>query len=478
LLLRDLVRASWTACYRDGVLELSLPTFDSKSVSTLNAKDEKEKLRSWLSESRLERLYTFENFIKSMEADTVGKRSILTLVADGKELADRLRNTDDIRMVIQPRLELVAENKRDSVTNHRLADIWRYFRLTWATPSESTPGRTMQYLIRDYSVPSRPVMGIISLENCAVQITDRDKHIGWNAKEFIDDMLEHDSVYARETILSLLKYVEDGIENIKFEGICNPEDINHPTENVINRLLQEAGEAERRRQELLKDAMDGDEIPDEEKSELGSISKSTEDALYRRKRAEQLARLLIAKKDLTELVEHPDFENRWKNFLYSERAGYTEKGHTAIRNALVAQKSRHIGSSMLELNVCGAIPPYNEVLGGKLAALLALSPQIINDYKIRYGNRESEIATRLKGSAVVRPADLVYIGTTSLYYVGSSQYNRLKLPSEVLGGDYDIKWAEIGKTIGFGTLHIGRSTTSALGTVDTNLAIWPQTQIV
>jgi hypothetical protein len=61
LLLRDLVRASWTACYHNGILELSLPTLDFESISALNAKDEKEKLRSWLSESRLERLYTFEN---------------------------------------------------------------------------------------------------------------------------------------------------------------------------------------------------------------------------------------------------------------------------------------------------------------------------------------------------------------------------------------------------------------------------------
>jgi hypothetical protein len=467
LLLRDLVRASWSACYRDGIFELSLPTLNAESINALGAKEEKDKLRSWLSESRLERLYTFENFIRSMEVTTSSKRSILTLVADGNELADRLLNANDIRAIIQPHLELVSENKRDNVTNHRLSDIWRYFRLTWATPSENTPGRTMQYLIRDYAVPEHPVMGIISLENCAVQITDRDKYIGWNAREFIEDMLAHDTAYAYDTILMLLKYIEDGIGGIKVDGICKPEEVNHPTDDIIQRLIYEtAGEAEKRRQELLKDAMDDDyELADEDKSELGGGRKysiHTEDALYQRKRAEQLARLLIAKKDLTGLVTNPDFENCWREFLFTERAGFTDQGHTAIRNALVAQKSKHIGSSMLELNVCGAIPPYNEVLGGKLAALFALSPQIINDYNIRYGNRESEIATRLKGAAVVRSADLVYVGTTSLYYVGSSQYNRLKLPREILGGDYDIKWLEIGKTNGFGTLHIGRSTTAAL----------------
>lgn len=457
LLLRDLVRASWSACFRSGALELSLPTLDLKSEGDVFLNDEKARLREWLSESRLERLQTFKNFIAAMEDETSkAKCSVLTLVADGNELANRLRNANNLRDAVCPQLELVDDSTRDTVTHHRLADIWRYFRLTWATPSESTPGRTMQYIIRDEAQINRPVMGIISLENCAVQITDRDKHIGWNAREFIDEMKSGTPANAKYTIVKLLAYVQEGIAGIDYSDICSAKDVNHPTDDVIATLLQEAANAEKRRQELLKDALEADEIPEDEKSELGAISKETETALYRRKRAEQLARLLVSKKDLTEMIADKDFDSKWSAFLD------TEKGYSAVRNALVAQKSKHIGTSMLELNVCGAIPPYNVILGGKLAALLALAPQIIYDYKTRYGQRQSEIASRLKGEIVVRPADLVYVGTTSLYFVGSSQYNRLKLPKEVLCDDYEIRWAELGKTIGFGTLHIGRSTTAAL----------------
>lgn len=457
LLLRDLLRASWNACFRSGVLELSLPTLDLKSSNNGSMIEEKTRLRERLSESRLERLQTFKNFIITMEDETSKtKRSVLTLVADGNELANRLINADNLREVVCPQLELVDDSARDTVTHHRLADIWRYFRLTWATPSESTPGRTMQYLIRDEAHVNRPVMGIISLENCAVQITDRDKYIGWNAREFIDEMQKSASSDAKHTIEKLLAYVRMGIAGIDYSDICPAKDVNNPTDDVIATLMQEAANAERQRQELLKNAMEGDEIPEDEKSELGAISKETETALYRRKRAEQLARLLVSKKDLTEIISDKDFDSKWSAFLD------TEKGYSAVRNALVAQKSKHIGTSMLELNVCGAVPPYNEILGGKLAALLALTPQIIYDYRTRYGQRQSEIASRLKGEVVVRPADLVYVGTTSLYFVGSSQYNRLKLPKEVLGDDYEIRWAELGKTIGFGTLHISRSTTAAL----------------
>lgn len=129
---------------------------------------------------------------------------------------------------------------------------------------------------------------------------------------------------------------------------------------------------------------------------------------------------------------------------------------------MVAQKTKHIGSSMMELNVCGAIPPYNEILGGKLVALLATSPQVIHDYKERYADKASEIASRLKGMPVCRPADLVYVGTTSLYYVGSSQYNRLKMPGSIFNTDFDIVWKKLGMTIGFGTMHISKATTMSL----------------
>jgi hypothetical protein len=348
------------------------------------------------------------------------------------------------------------ENERDDITGHKISDIWRYFRLTWATPSETTPGRTMQYLIRDYANPNHPVMGIISLENCAVQITDRDAYIGWNAGEFINDLKDRKSQNARSVIGYLLERIKEGISGIDTLDISIGSDkINCPDENAITTLMQEATFAEEMRQSFLRPAED--ECEEEiEKSELGNISKDAEDALYKRKRAEQLARLLYSKMELTMLLANPNFDNVWKDYLN------TEKGYSAVRNALVAQKSKHIGSSMLELNVCGAIPPYNEILGGKLAALLAMSPQVINDYKNKYGHRKSEIASRLKNEDVIRPAELVYVGTTSLYYVGSSQYNRLKLPTDVLSNEQDIRWEKLGKTIGFGTLHISKATTAAL----------------
>ena len=458
-LFRDLIRASWKACYRNGVLYMSLPALNGANLHDASSSEVKKLLRSWMSESRHERLVTFSEFIKRMERPNSKGHSIVELIADGNELVDRLERAQDgaieLKDAVKPYLQLVTENERDEFTGIKLSEIWRYFRLTWSTPSETTPGRTMMYLIRDAAQPMHAVMGIASLENCAVQITCRDDYIGWNQKAFIDRIKEAGSETARLEFKRLLDYLEDGIDGIDYHELCTDESVQRPNDDDIRLLFEEAASAEQRRQDLLRDSSENG-YEEADKSELGSISKETEEALYRRKRAEQLARLLQAKKAILEVYEAENFDEIWIAFCDSEQ------GNSAIRSALVAQKTKHIGSSMMELNTCGAIPPYNEILGGKLVALLALSPQVVHDYKERYSNKASMIASRLKGEDVCRPADLVYVGTTSLYYVGSSQYNRLKLPKEVFSSSYDIDWKKLGMTVGFGTMHISKATTLSL----------------
>ena len=128
-----------------------------------------------------------------MEARNSAGHDISELIADGPELANRIEQAHagriSIKQAVQPYLQLVTENERDQFTGLKISEIWRYFRLTWSTPSETTPGRTMQYLIRDAAHPMHAVMGIASLENCAVQITCRDDYIGWNQHAFIENIL-------------------------------------------------------------------------------------------------------------------------------------------------------------------------------------------------------------------------------------------------------------------------------------------------
>jgi hypothetical protein len=119
---------------------------------------------------------------------------------------------------------------------------------------------------------------------------------------------------------------------------------------------------------------------------------------------------------------------------------------------------------MADITVCGAVQPYNAILGGKVVAMLSTSPEVIAEYRRRYSNAESEIASSMAGRAIVRPATLVLLGTSSLYGTGSSQYNRIKIPCERLGGKAldEIRYQMLGHSKAFGTSHYSEDTINAL----------------
>ncbi len=88
----------------------------------------------------------------------------------------------------------------------------------------------------------------------------------------------------------------------------------------------------------------------------------------------------------------------------------------------------------------GALPPYNEILGGKMVALALTSDEIREAYKKKYNSSK----TILKERHI--PSDLLFITTTSAYGK-SSIYNRLKYNGETVA-------MSLGYTKGSGTFHI------------------------
>jgi hypothetical protein len=70
----------------------------------------------------------------------------------------------------------------------------------------------------------------------------------------------------------------------------------------------------------------------------------------------------------------------------------------------------------------------------------------------------------MAGRPIIRPADLVFFGTTSLYGVGSSQYNRVRIPAERLGGrtEDELRFTELGRSEAFGTSQYSSVTVDAL----------------
>jgi hypothetical protein len=115
---------------------------------------------------------------------------------------------------------------------------------------------------------------------------------------------------------------------------------------------------------------------------------------------------------------------------------------------------------MMDITVCGAVAPYNALLGGKLVCMLLCSAEVIREYARRYSGQESVIASSMRGASVTRPAKLVLLCTTSLYGSSLSQYSRVKVPAKVVGGrdSEALEFRELGSSEGFGSFHFSGET--------------------
>lgn len=116
-----------------------------------------------------------------------------------------------------------------------------------------------------------------------------------------------------------------------------------------------------------------------------------------------------------------------------------------VRDQLVGWTAHERGNRlvhMLDGYVIGAVPPFNNLLGGKLIASLLRTQEVVAAFRSRYGSSEGIISGDSKN------AHLVAITTTSA--LGrSAVYNRLKLG----GIDY---LQSIGFTGGYGHFHFPR----------------------
>jgi len=94
---------------------------------------------------------------------------------------------------------------------------------------------------------------------------------------------------------------------------------------------------------------------------------------------------------------------------------------------------------MMDAFVLGAVPPYNQLLGGKLIACLVRTKEVVKLFREKYGSSRGIISGKRKDPKLVAV-------TTSSALGRSSIYNRLKL------GDQTY-FSPIGFTEGFGHFH-------------------------
>lgn len=463
----DLVTQGWLLKIHGKTVKIHAPLQTSDSPQ--QEKDRVRRGHLLERESQLDKK-PVADFIKGMETRRLTKHgwiSIFSVMRDGPKLTEELRlainliNKDErskaLTKVISPYIQFVDGETTCKYTGLKLRDIWRYFRLTWVNRYKSVPGRSIMVLIRDSAAPNHPVIGIAALGNSVVQQKVRDEQIGWDAICFVRNLKDSPSL---KLIRCLHRALNEMIEGVYIDDLLADSDLelsldllHEPTHSIIERLRRESKTARYSHQTSPHVSIHKGDVP--EKNEDGlDWRERAETALFRSKRCLHLATLLSIRKIFQEHSFTPS--SRKLSILALESSHV----RTAVGQLIRLVKAQRVGIDMLDIIVCGAIAPYNILLGGKLICMLLGSPEVVNHYREKYKSRPSIIASSMKGSAVKRAHSLVLLCTTSLYGVGSSQYNRIKVPAEILGGTSGnvLEFRKLGYSVGFGSFHFSEQT--------------------
>jgi hypothetical protein len=410
-------------------------------------------------------------FVKEMETRRLFEGrfvSVFSLMRDGRELASSLRiaraldgidRVHALNQTIKPYLQFVDEREKCPFTGLKLAEIWKYFRYTWANHYVSVPGRSMMILVRDAAASNHPVIGIAALGSAVVQNSVRDRWIGWEPDIFSKWVSDHStSDKVAKWLMCTLDRSLDGvyINDLLAQREISLVDLKRPGAEVIAHLEELSRIA--MQQHLRNAPRDHKRKRTEEFTEDQYWKEEAESELFKSKRAGLLAILLRARRAFNEAFGESISAQGLRHLLE------TKEGRQTVASILRKAKGETVGISIADITVCGAVAPYSHLVGGKLVAMLLASPEVTLGYRRRYSNHTSIIASSIAGRAIKKPPLLTFLCTTSLYGVPLNQYTRISIPCVVAGGcpGETIRYQELGYTLGYGSFHFSSATCKAL----------------
>lgn len=480
LLVADLCEQGWRVAVDSERIVFEPPGIGRSGKESVD--EIKDRVRSALQAARARQLQepSVRQFLTRVERRTLRsgiKSSVLDVVDDGAALAREMERVQTLpetdreaalAQVIDPVIEVCDAGARCPDTGLVLTDIWRYFRHTWAHEYRAIPGRQMLVLVRNAARRNRPVMGIAMLASPVMRLATRDRWVGW-LREIAEERLRTGIWDYGDFARAMLDRIGRSIAATRWDDLATAAEVAEPTEAIALRLEQKAAGAAFARDAQLRafyeTQRDAGHKVKPHRGELKNASPdsdwraASEDLLFVRKRAENLSQLLFAKQAFKAFGLATDPTGALER-LFADR-----HGQRALDTALAEYRKAGLSSQVADVSICGAVHPYNTLLAGKLVALLLTSREVRDAYARRYGGQVSVIASQMAGFAVSKPAELRLLTTTSLYGVGSSQYNRLSLRAQDHPElEYDVKWSAIGKSLtgGFGTHHLSSETTQAL----------------
>ncbi|MDC3007074.1 DUF4338 domain-containing protein [Candidatus Pelagibacter sp.] len=462
-LLADLVDLGWSIEITRKGFEISPPKYVKSDEAKIKARNS-----NWRAAENDIRNLQDVTFINKLRKPPVGSKnkSIDLLVDNGDELKklfeevnslkDENEKVEALKKIIKPEIQHCFLDETCSFTGLRLMDVWRYFRLTWSMPYQTSNARTMPFLVRNGARPNKPIIGIFQLVNPFFNNTGRNSFLRWDNYLSAVQEIKNKNLTVEELADAFLQSIHKSIKETRFDDLIDDHNlIKKPTQKVISKLTDLAEQY--RIEENEEEKIQFKKIKIKTRREVETPLTKSSEKMYLKKRSKRLSKLLFARMIFNEY-----------NLKKNPKKAITimlqiKDGQRAMNIALEYIRQGIYSTQAADLNVCGSIAPYNELLGGKLVTLLSTSKNVMEKYDENYKKEKSIISSAVAGRDIIKPSKLLFLTVSSLYDIASSQYNRLKLYQK----DYpklktDLIFHEAGFTEGIGSYHISQKTSDLM----------------
>ena len=462
-LLADLVDLGWSIEITRKGFEISPPKYVKSDEAKIKARN--SNWRAAENDIRNLQDVTFINKLRKPPVDSKNK-SIDLLVDNGDELKklfekvnslkDENKKVEALKKIIKPEIQHCFLDETCSFTGLRLMDIWRYFRLTWSMPYQTSNARTMPFLVRNGARPNKPIIGIFQLVNPFFNNTGRNSFLRWDNYLSAAQEIKNKNLTVNELADAFLQVIDKSLKETRYDDLIDDQNlIKKPTQKVISKLTDLAEQY--RIEETEEEKIQFKKIKIKTRREVETPLTKSSEKMYLKKRSKRLSKLLFARMIFNEY-----------NLKKNPKKAITimlqiKDGQRAMNIALEYIRQGIYSTQAADLNVCGSIAPYNELLGGKLITLLSTSKNVMEKYDENYKKEKSIISSAVAGRDIIKPSKLLFLTVSSLYDIASSQYNRLKLYQK----DYpklktDLIFHEAGFTEGIGSYHISQKTSDLM----------------
>ena len=463
-LLADLIDLGWSIEITRKGFDISPPKYIKSNEAKIQARNSNWKA----AENDISNLQD-ATFIKKLRNPPVGSKfkSVDLLVDNGEELKklfenvntlkDEDKKVDALKKIIKPEIQHCFLDETCSYTGLRLIDIWRYFRLTWSMPYQTSNARTMPFLVRNGARPNKPVIGIFQLVNPFFNNTGRNAFLCWDNYATAANEIKNKNLTVNELSDAFLQSIDKSLKETRYDDLVSDiKLIRKPDQKIISKLSKLSDQYRVEENEEEKTQFNK-KIKIKTRREVETSLSRSNEKMYLKKRSKRLSKLLFARMIFNEYGLKKDPKRALTIMMQ------IADGQRAMNIALEYMRQSIYSTQAADLNVCGSIAPYNELLGGKLITLLSTSKNVMEKYDESYKKEKSIISSAVAGRDIIKPSKLLFLTVSSLYDIASSQYNRLKLYKK----DFpklktDLIFHEAGTTEGIGSYHISQNTSNLI----------------